>query len=246
MNCLVTGVSRGIGRATTFELLRQGHRVWGLSRTAAATQEGEEATRFRHTRCDLGDPESRQAAAAEMEAAGFVPDAVVLNAAIEYEEDPAELAWKRFEAVLRTNVEGALFWVSNWMDRRPRTPMQFVGFSTILARWPDPDCPAYSAGKAALDMAFRALRLRHAGEPVAFKLLVLGPVQTSINPRFAEGAPAGRGIASPEAVARYLVDTVLSKRSFVFYYPWQTDLACRLGAWLPDPWFERLTRPLRR
>lgn len=246
MNCLVTGVSRGIGRATTFELLRQGHRVWGLSRTAAATREGEEAARFRHSLCDIGDPASRQAAAAEMDAAGFVPDAVILNAAIEYEEDPAELAWDRFEAVLRTNVEGALFWVANWMDRRPRTPMQFVALSTILARWPDPDCPAYSASKAALEMAFRALRLRHAGEPVAFKRLVLGPVQTSINPRFAEGAPAGRGIAAPEAVARYLVDTVLSKRRFVFYYPWQTQLACRLGAWMPDLLFERLTRPLRR
>ena len=246
MNCLVTGVSRGIGRATTFELLRQGHRVWGLSRTAVATREGEEGARFRHSACDLGDPESRLAAAGEMDAAGFVPDAVILNAAIEYEEDLAALSWEKLEAVLRTNVEGALFWGSRWMDRSPRTPMQFIGLSTVLAQWPDPDCPAYSASKAALSMAFRSLRLRHAGEPVAFKLLVLGPVQTSINPRFAEGGPRGRGVAAPEAVARHLVQTVLSKRRFVFYYPWQTELACRFGAWMPDRLFERLTRPLRR
>lgn len=246
MNCLVTGASRGIGRATAAELLRQGHRVWGLSRTAVALREGEGEARFRHAVCDLGEPESRRAAAAEMDAAGFVPDVIVLNAAIEYEEDPAELSWERFEAVLRTNVEGALFWVSAWMDQRPRRPMQFVGISTLLARWPDPDCPAYSASKASLAMAFRALRLRHAGEPVAFKLLVLGPVQTSINPRFAEGAPAGRGVVAPEAVARHLVDTVLPKRRFVFYYPWQTGLVCRFGAWLPDRMFERITRPLRR
>ena len=124
--------------------------------------------------------------------------------------------------------------------------MQFVGISTILAQWPDPDCPAYSASKAALAMAFRALRLRHAGEPVAFKLLVLGPVQTSINPRFVEGSAPGRGVATPEAVARYIVHTVLSKRRFAFYYPWQTGLVCRVGAWMPDRMFEFITRPLRR
>jgi NAD(P)-dependent dehydrogenase (short-subunit alcohol dehydrogenase family) len=246
MNCLVTGVSRGIGRATTFELLRQGHRVWGLSRTAVATREGEEGARFRHSRCDLGDPDSRQAAADEMDSAGFVPDAVVLNAAVEYEEELTGLSWDRFQGVLRTNVEGALFWISRWMDRNPRTPMQFVGISTILAQWPDPDCPAYSASKAALSLAFRSLRLRHAGEPVAFKLLVLGPVQTAINPRFAEGAPVGRGVVAPEAVAGYIVHTVLSKRRFAFYYPWQTALVCRFGAWMPDRMFEFITRPLRR
>ena len=246
MNCLVTGVSRGIGRATTFELLRQGHRVWGLSRTAASTRAGEEGARFRHSLCDIGDPESRRAAAEEMDSAGFVPDAVVLNAAIEYEEEKTALAWEKMQAVLRTNVDGALFWVSRWMDRCPRAPMQFIGISTVLALWPDPDCPVYSASKAALSMAFRSLRLRHAGEPVAFKLLVLGPVQTSINPRFAEGGPRGRGVVAPEAVARYIANTVLPKRRFTFYYPRQTEWVCRFGAWMPDLLFERITRPLRR
>ncbi len=246
MNCLVTGVSRGIGRATTLELLKQGHNVWGLSRTGKDEDLAKAGGTFRHTVCDLVDAQSRRAAATEMEVAGFVPDVVVLNAAVEYEEPKSGLSWDSMQAVLKTNLEGALFWVSNWMDRSPRSPMQFIGISTILALWPDPDCPVYSASKAALAMAFRALKLRHAGEPVQFKLLVLGPVQTSINPRFAEGAPPGKGVATPEAVARYLTHTVLSKTRFAFYYPWQTSLVCRFGAWMPDGLFECLTRPLRR
>ena len=246
MKCLVTGVSRGIGRATTVELLRQGHTVWGLSRTGKEEGRGKAAGDFRHTVCDLRHSESRQVAAAEMDSVGFVPDVVIVNAAVEYEEAISSLSWEKMQAVLQTNVEGALFWVSNWMNRSPRPSMQFIGISTLLALWPDPDCPAYSASKAALSMAFRSLRIRHAGESVKFKLLVLGPVQTSINPRFAEGAPASRGVATPEAVAHYLINTVLSKKQFTFYYPWQTSLVCRFGAWMPDRLFECVTRPLRR
>jgi NAD(P)-dependent dehydrogenase (short-subunit alcohol dehydrogenase family) len=246
MKCMVTGVSRGIGRAVAAELARQGHAVWGLSRTPVAEGAVAGPGTFRHSVCDVGDDASRRRAGAEMDAAGFVPDAVILNAAIEYEEDRTHLAWDPMQAVGRTNVEGALYWVSRWMDRDPRPPVQYIGLSSLLAIWPDLDCPAYCASKAALSMAFRALRLRHAGEPSAFKLLCLGPVHTTINPRFAaDGAPP-RGVVLPEDVARHLVNTVLPSRRFSFYYPWTTGLVCRFGAWMPDGLFERLTRPLRR
>ena len=49
MNCLVTGVSRGIGRATALELLRQGHNVWGLSRTGKDGLFEKNRGAFRHT-----------------------------------------------------------------------------------------------------------------------------------------------------------------------------------------------------
>ena len=247
MNCLVTGVSRGIGRATAMELLRHGHAVWGVSRTAVPDlAAGPGGAGFRHVACDLGDLESRRRAAAEMEAAGFEPDVVILNAAVEHVEAKGALSWGKMQETLRINVEGALHWICRELDQKPRRPIQFVGISSLLALWPDADCPVYSASKAALSMAFRALRLRYAGEPVVFKLLHLGPVHTSINPRFATGGPPPPGVAMPEDVARYVVHTVLPKKRFAFYYPWSTELVCRLGFWMPDRLFERITRPLRR
>ncbi len=245
MNCMVTGVSRGIGRAVAAELLRQGHAVWGLSRSPTPEFAPAGAGAFRHSVCDLQHTEARQRAAAEMAAAGFRPDVVILNAAIEYNEPGPGLAWEKAEAVLRINVEGALFWVAQWLDCPPAQPVQFVGLSSLLAFWPDADCPAYSASKAAMAMAFRALRRRHRGAAATFKLLVLGPVQTTINPRFA-ARPAGRGVVRPEAVARYLAEKVLPGRRFVYYYPWIARGVCRFGRWLPDAWFERLTLPFRR
>ena len=245
MNCMVTGVSRGIGRATAAALLRQGHAVWGLSRTAPGDLGSASGERFRHSVCDLGDPESRCRAAEEMDAAGFRPDAVILNAAIEYEEDKPALSWQKIQDLLRINVEGSLFWVSRWLDLQPETSMQFVGVSSLQALRPNADCPAYSASKAALSLAFRSLRLRYAGGPPVFKLLFLGPVHTSIKPRFTAVARR-RGVATPESVARHLANVVLPKKGFSFYYPWTTGMIARFGAWMPDPVFERVTRPLRR
>lgn len=246
MNCMVTGVSRGIGRSTISELLCQGHFVWGISRTGVSGLLEEERKQFRHSFCDVGNPESRELVAEEMDTAGFWPEVVILNAAVEYEEEKDAFSWEKMEEVLRINVDGALFWISHWMNRRPRHSMQFIGVSSLVALWPDADCPAYSASKAALSMAFRALRLRHAEGLSTFKLLYLGPVYTSINPRFTSTPTPGRGVAKPEAVARYLLNTVLPCRRFAFYYPLTTSLVCRFGGWIPDPLFERITGPFRR
>jgi short-subunit dehydrogenase len=243
---MVTGVSRGIGRSTIAELMRQGHSVWGVSRTAVPDLFEEEQGQFRHSLCDVGNSESRRRVAEEMDAAGFWPDAVILNAGVKYEEEKTAISWEKMQEVLRVNVEGALFWISHWMDRHSRRSMQFVGVSSLLALWPDADCPAYSASKAALSMAFRALRLRYAEEPVAFKLLYLGPVQTSINQRFVSKVFPGRNVVKPEAVARYIANIVLTNRRFTFYYPSTIGLVCRFGGWMPDSLFERITRPLRR
>ena len=246
MKCMVTGVSRGIGHAIAMEMLSRGHFVWGLSRTLPSNLPSMGGKQFRHTACDLSDGDARVRAGSEMDAAGFVPDVVVLNAAVEYEEGASALSWDKMQHVFRTNVEGSLFWVCHWMDRSPIQPMQFIGISSLLAIWPDPDCPAYGASKSTLAMAFRALRLRYARQAVSFKLLFLGPVHTTINPRFNIEGPPSRGVVRPEAVARFFAKSVLSGESLTHYYPWTAGVACRFFAWMPDRLFEVLTRALRR
>ena len=246
MNCLITGVSRGIGNATMNELLWQGHVVWGLSRTLVPAPAAEKKSRFRHSLCDVGDASSRQRVAAEMENAGFWPDCVILNAAIEYEEENTALSWEKMQALFRINIDGALFWISHFIDRSEIRPVQFIGMSSLTAVWPQAEYPAYSASKAALSMAFRALRLRYKDGPASFKLLTLGPVQTSINPRYAARDNVPRIVTTPEKVARYVATRVLTRQRFHFYYPASTAALCRFGRWMPDPFFHHITRPFRR
>lgn len=243
MNCLVTGVSRGIGAAVCKALLQQGHDVWGLSRTPPPDFLAHHSG-FRHVPCNLSDGISRQWALECLRVSDFRPDAVILNAAVEYMEEPDRMDWLQMEKVFRTNVEGALFWVSAFLPWKEHA--QFVAISSILAQWPDADCPAYSASKAALSLAFRSFRFRFRRLPVSFKLLFLGPVHTSINPRFRIDAPPPRGVAMPEDVARFLAKKVLPSRRQNFYFPWKVGVVCRFGGWMPDSLFEWLTRPFRR
>ncbi len=237
MNCMVTGVSRGIGRSIIAELMRQGHSIWGVSRTAVPDLLEEEQGRFRHSLCDVGNSESRRRTAEEMDAAGFWPDAVILNAAVGYEEEKAALSWEKMQEVLRINVEGALFWISHWMDRHPRRSMQFVGVSSLLALWPDANCPAYSTSKAALSMAFRAFRLRHAEDRIAFKLSVSGPHsnldQSALCFKTTRQLERGEaGISGSIHRKHRSFQTVFS-----FYYPSTIGLVCRFGYWMPDSLF---------
>lgn len=243
MKCLVTGVSRGIGAAVCEALLEKGHDVCGLSRTSPPDAVARHP-RFLHVECDVADVASRKRALKRIRAAGFRPDAVVLNAAVEYMEEPDRMDWRKMEGVFRTNVEGALFWVSAGMPWPENA--QFVAISSILAQWPDADCPAYSASKAALSLAFRSFRPRFRRMPVRFKLVYLGPVHTSINPRFRLDAPPPRGVALPSDVATFLMEKVLPSRRENFYYPWKVGVVCRFGGWMPDALFEFLTRPFRR
>ena len=243
MNCLVTGVSRGIGAAVSEALVRQGHAVWGLSRSLPPSSLANHPG-FRHVSCDVSDADSRQRALESLRAADFLPDAVILNAAIEYMEDPSVMDWRKMENVFRTNVEGALFWVPALMPWKKQA--QFIAVSSILANWPDADCPAYSASKAALSLAFRSFRFRYRRLPVQFKLLFLGPVHTSINPRFRLDLPPPRGVVLPEDVAAFLAKKVLPSRRENFYYPRKVGVVCRFGSWMPDSLFELLTRPFRR
>jgi len=179
-----------------------------------------------------------------MEKENVRPDAVVLNAGVEYMEETDGMDWGKMASVFRTNIEGALFWVAKTMPWKKN--LQFVAISSILACWPDPDCPAYSASKAALSLAFRSFRFRFSSPRGRFKLLYLGPVHTSINPRFRLDAPPPRGVVLPEDVAKYLVNTVLPSSKEDFYYPWTIGMVCRFGRWMPDSLFSFLTRPFRR
>lgn len=243
MNILVTGVSRGIGAAVCKALLKQGHTVWGLSRSMPP----EELTgqdRFTHVACDLSDADSRREAASQIRMADFQPDAIVLNAGVEYMEDTDHMDLEKMGSVFRTNVDGALFWVAWGMPWK--NSVQFIAMSSILACWPDADCPAYSASKAALSLAFRSFRFRFRQFPARFKLLYLGPVHTSINPRFRLDVPPPRGVVLPEDVANYLVKTVLPSKRLNFYYPWKVGLVCRFGSWMPDALFSFVTKPFRR
>lgn len=250
MRVFVTGASSGIGRELCRHLVAQGHEVWGIARRedaliALAEELGN--TGFRYTRCDLADLESCKALHANMSAEDYVPDVVVLNAAIDVEDGPAGLDVVQSNAMMRINYDGAHYWVAAFIEQFvERGRGQFIGIASIFAHWPDPASVSYAASKAALAMFFRGLRIRYADTGIDFKLLYLGPVDTPINPRFSElESSESMIVASAPSTAAFISKMIASGRRD-FYFPFYILVVFTFLRWLPDRLFQLLTNPFKR
>lgn len=250
MQIFITGVSSGIGRDLAKVLLEQGHEVRGVARRvesmqALAQELGQSA--FHYYQCDISDPVACQALSEEFFAEGYVPDVVVLNAAIDLEDELPGLDFEQSARIMRTNYNGAHFWIAAFIEPfLQRGSGQFIAVSSLFAQWPDKASVSYSASKAALSMMMRGLRTRYVGRSIAFKLLYLGPVDTPINPRFSEEESSQSLIvASSPRTAKYIADMIDSKREN-FYFPFYIWAVFTFLRWLPDKVFEVVTGPFKR
>ncbi len=112
MTAVVTGGSRGIGRAVVERLAADGHDVAFCSRTGGpAAEEAAKAVvaagrRVLARECDVADGPAVTAFLAEAEAELGPPDVVVTCAGIVRDGPLALMSADSWEAVLRTNLDG--------------------------------------------------------------------------------------------------------------------------------------------
>jgi 3-hydroxy acid dehydrogenase/malonic semialdehyde reductase len=235
---LITGVSSGLGRGLAREVVRRGHRVWGVARRAERLAElGAElgAARLRYSVCDVSRPEEVQRTQRVMENAGFEPEVVILNAAINTERSGAAFSLAEFEQVIRVNLFGALAWVEGFLPVfRARRQGQFVAISSLAAYRGDARWIAYCASKAALSRSFEAFRGRHAREGVVFTTVHLGAVDTGMG--FRSRSPFR--LTEAQAVNRIL--RAVDRRSHSVTAPAALRLVLEALRILPDPLFSRL------
>ncbi len=106
---LLTGASRGIGRAIVPTLLDQGLNLILTARNAEALRELKESSsdpdRVTIFPSDLADPDARRELAEKINDAAPVLDAIVHNAAIDPRYRFSELKLDDFRQVMATNVE---------------------------------------------------------------------------------------------------------------------------------------------
>jgi NAD(P)-dependent dehydrogenase (short-subunit alcohol dehydrogenase family) len=108
---VVTGASKGIGRATTEAFVDQGAHVVMLARGAArlhaeAARLGDRATPIR---CDISKPDDVRAAFAEVERRFGKLDVLVNNAGVGGSSPIDEIRDEDVDAVFGTNIFGALY-----------------------------------------------------------------------------------------------------------------------------------------
>jgi 3-oxoacyl-[acyl-carrier protein] reductase len=154
---LVTGGSRGIGRAICLALAREGARVavnYRKDEAAAASAceairaEGGEAEAFR---ADVADESAVQAMVTGVESSLGPVDLLVTSAGVVRAEDHGRMRFEPWRRVLSTNVDGTylpLMAVKDGMIARGYGRIVCVG--SIAGLRPRPRMIAYSVSKAAV------------------------------------------------------------------------------------------------
>ncbi|MFI6039140.1 SDR family oxidoreductase [Streptomyces sp. NPDC051315] len=186
---VVTGGSRGIGRAVSLQLAQDGLAVVvNYARDAAAAEETVAAVtaaggRAISVQADVADEHAVTALfdRAEQEFGGVD---VVVNCAGRLALSPiADLDLALLDAVHRTNIRGT-FVVAQQAARRLRAGGSFVGFSTSVVGTQFPAYGAYAASKAAIESITLILARELRGRDVTVNTVAPGPTATDL---FLEG-----------------------------------------------------------
>ena len=177
MKALVTGASRGIGRAIAQALLAAGYEVMGTSRDPSALPEAERLPGVRWLALDLRSADSIDACAA---AAGVI-DVLVNNAGGSQIGPLEELPLDRVRSLFEMNLFGTIRLTQRILPgMRARRSGSIIAVASFAAVTPVPFLSSYAGSKAALTAMFKALRNEVA--PWGIRVSVVAPfdVHTTI------------------------------------------------------------------
>jgi 3-oxoacyl-[acyl-carrier protein] reductase len=219
---LVTGGSRGIGRAVAGEFAARGATVavqFRSDRAAAdATLAGLAGTGHLALQADLADPEqARSLVARVVERLGRV-DVLVNNAGIYRAQPVLETGWEEWRRSWQETIATNLLGPANLIHAvAPHMVAagggRIVNVSSRGAFRGEPDHPAYGASKAGLNSLGQSMARALGRHGIYVTTVAPGYVETDMAAPFLEGprgdairaqSPLGR-VATPEEVARVVV-----------------------------------------
>lgn len=185
----VTGASRGIGRATAWELAARGYQVFSLARSerdlqSLAEQADGEGLSVTPVSMDIAEDRSRQRAVDRLmdETGGYGMDVLVNNAGYGQLGPMEEISAEKLRRQLEVNLVGLLAFTQPFLPgMRDRRRGWVVNVSSSAGRISTPFMGAYSASKFALEAMSDALRLELAPFGVHVVLIEPGPIRTDFS-----------------------------------------------------------------
>ncbi len=212
---LVTGGSKGIGRACAVALAASGHRVAvgcgsdksGADETCAAVEAlGSEALAFQ---ADVSDPAAVDAAFSQVEQTWGKVEVLVANAGVTGDGLAMRMTEDQWDRVVRTNLDGAF-----WAMRRAMPGMvrarwgRMIAIGSVVALTGAAGQANYAAAKAGLVGLTRAVARELGGRGVTANVVAPGPITTAMTDALTDArraemtalVPLGR-FGTPEEVA---------------------------------------------
>jgi 3-oxoacyl-[acyl-carrier protein] reductase len=212
---LVTGGSRGIGRAIALELARAGAQVvftWVANPDAAAETEkaiAEAGGRGRALRCDVADHDAIDALVAQILQEHGRLDVVVNNAGIARDQLILRMKPEDFDAVIATNLRGA--WSVCRAAIKPMLKQRWgriINLSSVVAQMGNAGQSNYAASKGGVEALTRSLAREVGSRNITVNAVAPGFIDTDMTrdlpepakKALAERIPLGR-LGSAEDVA---------------------------------------------
>lgn len=231
---LISGVSSGIGQALTKILIEDGHYVFGIARRERLLKDLKATLatpkRFSFTKQDISKPNSWRKIVAKIRQAKFIPQIVVLNAAI-LDNDISKMKFINVEItqqIFETNFFSNLRALNELFKLvKPKTKIIFIGSSSAF-KGSGEEGIGYSASKAALSNALESLQLKYK-DTYDFKIIHFGPVATDMLPLKSKV----HFVITPEHAARQIIKTINS-RGHIHHCPGSLFIFIRLVKLLPS------------
>lgn len=172
---LITGVTRGLGRAMAEEFIAVGHQVIGSGRSESLIADLASRYPSQHfSVVDLADFSSVKQWRVQTKEAGLVPDILVNNAGIINANAPLwEVPVEEFSAVIDINIKGVYHVIQQFCPLMIKNGGGVVvNFSSGWGRSVDSDVAPYCASKWAIEGLSKALA---ADLPASMASVALNP-----------------------------------------------------------------------